>query len=76
VIEPGATETLSNVFAVPRGAYDLIHAQAIAVPVKTSVKAKIHVAIQYKRVGGHWLRPASSAGVDEDDNSTDFAIPR
>jgi hypothetical protein len=61
------------VFAVPRGAYDVIHAQVIAVPGKTSMTAKIPIAILNNRIGGYWLQPA--AGFEEDDNSTDYVFP-
>jgi hypothetical protein len=75
IIEPGALETIRYVFAVPRGDYDIIHAQVIAVPVKTTTIAKVPVAIQTNRVGGYWLQPAPNAGVEEDDNSTDLVLP-
>jgi hypothetical protein len=70
-IEPGSTETIAGVFAVPRGAYDVIQAQVIAVPVKTSA-AQVVVRVLKDRVGGYWLQPPD--GVDEDDNSTEFVV--
>lgn len=74
ILEPDESETIPDVIAVPRGEYDLIVAQVVAIPVKTSVSGKIKVAIVKNRVGGYWLVPADS-GVAEDDNNTNFALP-
>jgi hypothetical protein len=71
VLEPGASEKLTYVFAIPRGAYDLIHAQAIAVPVKAG-SARVSVTIRNDPAGGYWLRATDAF---EDDNATDFVIP-
>ncbi len=69
-MEPDTTETVSGVFAVPRGTYDLIHAQAIAVPVKLGMKRKIHVSIVSNAIGGYGLVPETD--FEEDDNTTDY----
>ena len=75
IIEPGSTETLDRVFAVPHGAYDIIHAQVSAVPIKTTRTAKVPIAVTTPRVGGYLLRPAAGDDAEEDDNTTDFALP-
>jgi hypothetical protein len=74
IIEPDASETLSNVFAVTHGAYDVIHAQVMAIPVKTTVTDKAIVTVVTSRAGAYWLKPG--ANDFEDDNNTDFALPR
>jgi hypothetical protein len=71
VLEPGATETVADVIVVPRGEYDVIHAQVVAVPVKTSDPEKVHVSIERRRNGGFWLHTPDAF---EDDNDTDFAL--
>ncbi len=75
VIEPGAIETLDRVFAVPRGTFDIIHAQASVVPIKTTRATKVPIAVVTARVGGYLLRPAAGDDAEEDDNTTDFALP-
>jgi hypothetical protein len=72
ILEPGATERLTWVFAIPRGAYDIIHAKAIAVPVKTG-SPRVRVLILPDTAGGYRLNAINSF---EDDNSTDFVIPQ
>jgi hypothetical protein len=72
VLEPDANETIDDVVVVPRGEYDLLHGQVIAVPVKTSQTQKVHVAVVSTKTGGYWLKPGSDAF--EDDNDTDFAL--
>ncbi len=73
VLEPDANEDFGDVFVVRRGEYDLVHAQGIAVPVKTASRSKVHVRVLRNRNGGFWLE-VPDAGVDEDDNDTDFAL--
>jgi hypothetical protein len=73
ILEPGANEDLGDVFAIRRGEYDLIHAQGIAVPVKTGSRAKVNVRVLRNRNGGFWLS-VPDVDVDEDDNDTDFAL--
>ena len=73
ILEPAESETIDEVFAVPRGAYDVVNAQIIAVPVKTTTPGKVPIAVVTNKVGGYWLKPG--AGIEEDDNSTDFALP-
>jgi hypothetical protein len=66
-IEPGAEDLLSYVVVVPRGVYDVIHAQVIMVPIKTG-SPPLRVIISTKADGSSWLQP------HEDDNQTDFAL--
>jgi hypothetical protein len=73
IIEPGASETLVRVFAVPRGAYDLIRAQVFAVPLKTSTSERVQVAVIAQPAGGYSLKP--KLPIFEDDNTTDFVVP-
>jgi hypothetical protein len=73
IIEPGASETITRVFAVPRRAYDLIRAQSFAVPVKTSNSAHVPVAVVEGPAGGYTLKPADP--IFEDDNTADFVVP-
>jgi len=73
ILEPGATENIDDVVVVPRGKYDLIHAQVIAVPVKTPVERKVPVSIERNKNGGFWLT-STQDGVFEDDNDADFAL--
>jgi hypothetical protein len=73
IIESGASITLSNVFAVTHGAFDVIHAQIIAVPIKTPVTGKVPVTIVTTRTGAYTLDPGPDN--EEDDNTTDFALP-
>jgi hypothetical protein len=72
IMEPDASDNIQSVFAVPRGAYDLIHAQVIAVPVKRSMQGKIAIAIQTYRDGSYMLTPPTD--FEEDDNTTDYVI--
>ncbi|HEY8313539.1 MAG TPA: hypothetical protein VIG51_05140 [Candidatus Baltobacteraceae bacterium] len=72
VIEPGATTTISNVIALRRGQYDLIHAQIIAVPVKLH-ETGVRVDFVPEKGGGTFLRP-DPARAFEDDNDADFAL--
>jgi hypothetical protein len=73
IIEPGASETISNVFAVTHGAYDIIHAQVIAVPIKTTLTDKVPVKVITSRAGAYYLDPGPN--YEEDDNNSDFALP-
>jgi hypothetical protein len=73
VLEPDANETIDDVIVVPRGEYDLLHGQVIAVPVKTSQTQKVRVAMVPNKTGGYWLNPIGN-DVFEDDNDTDFAL--
>lgn len=72
VIEPGATTTVSNVIALRRGQYDLIHGQIVAVPVKLH-ELNVRVDLVKEDGGGTFLRP-DAARAFEDDNDTDFAL--
>jgi hypothetical protein len=73
IIEPGASETVARVFAVPRRAYDLFHAQVFVVPVKTSMSAPVPVAIVAEPTGGYSINPKPP--IFEDDNTADFVLP-
>jgi len=74
ILEPGESETINEVLAVPRGAYDIIHSQVIAVPVKTSRTEKLAITVSTNRVGGYWLIPDPRSDSEEDDNSADFGL--
>jgi hypothetical protein len=74
IVEPGASDTLESVYAVERGRYDLIEAQLIAVPIKTSDTKKIAVRIQRESDGSYSLYPPNE--YYEDDNATDYVITR
>lgn len=72
VIEPGAATTVANVIALPRGRYDLLHAQIVAVPVKLN-QSNVPVELIGEKSGGTFLRPDPSQAF-EDDNDTYFAL--
>ena len=72
VIEPGAEYTFQYLLVVPRGAYDVVRAQAIAVPVKLPVERKAQVKIVHLADGASWLQ--ASGGAFEDDSETQFAL--
>lgn len=72
VVEAGATTTVSNVIAVPRGEYDILRAQVIAVPVKLHQR-NIRIDLLPEKGGGTTLRP-DPARAFEDDNDTYFAL--
>ncbi len=73
VIESGASNDMSYVIVIPRGTYDLIRAQVIAVPVKFPVSSPVRVTMQRLRDGAAWLR-ADSPGTFEDDADVQFAL--
>jgi len=73
ILEPGDTLTDDQVVTVPRGAYDLIRAQIIAVPVKTSLGYRVRISIKHGPGGGVSLF-SPDPGVDEDDTETSFAL--
>jgi hypothetical protein len=73
IIEPDASETVAKVFAIPRGAYDLIRAQVFVVPIKTTISAQVPVAILDGPSGGYALKP--KVPIFEDDDNTDFVLP-
>jgi len=73
ILEPGDTLTDDEVVTVPRGAYDLIRAQIIAVPVKTSLGRRIRVEIKHGPRGGVTLTtPEPDFG--EEDTESNFAL--
>jgi hypothetical protein len=74
VLEPGATVSTGGVIVVPRGAYDVIHAQVIAVPIKMPVSRKVRISVVQDTSGAAMLVPANGSDVVEDDVSTDFAL--
>jgi hypothetical protein len=76
ILEPGESESIGDVIAVPHDAYDVIHAQVVVVPVKTSAGAKIQVSVLKNRGGSYWLVPAADSGAEKDDNDADFALPQ
>lgn len=73
IIEPGAQEQFSDVLVVPRGAYDVIDAQTIDVPVKMPVREKVRIEIRRHKDGSVDLF-SHTPGVDESDNDTQFAL--
>jgi hypothetical protein len=78
ILEPGAEFTLHDVIALPRGAYDVVKSEVIAVPVKTaefggSTRKRAQIAIIRYKDGAIWLKEYSK-DVFETDNSTDFAL--
>ena len=74
ILEPDATETIADVIVVPRGAYDSIRAQVIAVPVKTSRTDKLRIDVIHQRDGSYWLQTPKNSDIGEDDNETEFAL--
>jgi hypothetical protein len=72
VLEPGDNETFEDVVAVPHGLYDLFYARVIAVPIKTSQKAKLPIDVVQHSDGSYWLNVHGN--TDEDDNDTYYAI--
>jgi hypothetical protein len=74
-IEPGATETITDVFAVPPQAYDLLHAQVTAIPVKTDRTDPVPVNVTHNRIGGYSII-SPARGIAADDNDGDFVPPR
>jgi len=73
ILEPDATQTNDEVVTVPRGAYDLVRAQIIAVPVKTSLGHRVRISIKHGPGGGVFLT-SPDPGVDEDDTVMSFAL--
>ena len=74
VLEPDTENLLSAVVVVPRGEYDVLSAQVVAVPIKTPVRNKLHVAIVTERDGSSFLVPQHEDGIGEDDLDTDIAL--
>ncbi|MBC5799359.1 MAG: hypothetical protein GIW94_05215 [Candidatus Eremiobacteraeota bacterium] len=72
VVEPGATTTDTTVIALRRGAYDLVEAQIVAVPVKLH-QSPVRVDVVAALRGGTFLRPDPNRAF-EDDGNTDFAL--
>jgi hypothetical protein len=73
IIEPGDTETVGEVIVVPRGEYDAVHAQVIAVPVRLSPSGSHRIDIVHNRDGSIWLRTNEPADF-ENDNESDFSL--
>ncbi|MGD1067438.1 MAG: hypothetical protein ABR975_11530 [Vulcanimicrobiaceae bacterium] len=76
VIEPGATTTFDDFrgdVVVPRGRYDVIDAQIIALPVKTPVDHKVAITMTRKADGGVWFR--SDVAVASDTEFSTSLIP-
>jgi hypothetical protein len=72
IVEPGASDSLESVYAVERGRYDLIEAQVMVVPIKTSDTKEIAVRIQRESDGSYSLYPPKE--YYEDDNAIDYVI--
>ena len=76
ILEPADNETIVHTIAIPHGAYDLLYARVIAVPLKTSETVKVPVAVKRQPDGSYWLAfPPKSDGV-EDDNVAFFSVPQ
>jgi hypothetical protein len=73
-LEPDESETIADVVVVPRGAYDSIRAQVLAVPVKTTETHKVEVAVIHQPDGSYWLQTAKNSDFAEDDNEAEFAL--
>lgn len=73
ILGPGTTETIAEVITFRRGEYDLIHGQVFAVPVKTSDKQKVNVAVVKIDAGGVAVVPRNP-DYFEDDNVADIAL--
>jgi len=73
VLEPGDTSKLSYLVVVPRDRYDVVHAQAVAVPIKTPVAARVLVEVVANHDGSMTLRPVGN-DLAEDDTDTNFAL--
>lgn len=72
-IEPGETVTIPYIIVIPRGAYDVINAQVIAIPVKTPVRPRVNVQVS-RQSDGSLVLHTSNPGVSEDDNSINFGL--
>ncbi|HEX8805486.1 MAG TPA: hypothetical protein VF741_01005 [Candidatus Aquilonibacter sp.] len=72
-IEPDGVITISQVVVIPRGRYDVLHAQIFAVPVKTPVRHRVAVQVIHQSDGSFFLH-ATTPGVYEDDNGVDFGL--
>jgi hypothetical protein len=65
---------MAYVIAIPPNAYDLLHAKAMAIPVKTDSAQPIPVTVT-RGANGYGIG-TNAPGVSEDDNETDFAPAR
>jgi hypothetical protein len=73
IIEPGADNVISDVIVVPRGAYDVLRAQAVAITVKVSLGRKIPVKMLRLRDGSTWF-DSPDAESWEDDSEVQYAL--
>jgi hypothetical protein len=78
VLEPGDETTIHDVIVLPRGTYDLIKSEMIAVPVKTAefggnTGRRVRIEVIRQEDGSIFLEPHTK-GVFEDDNLTNFAL--
>jgi hypothetical protein len=72
-LEPGEIITIPYIIVIPRGVYDVISAQVIAVPVKSPVHPRVNVRVT-RSPDGSLMFHTSSPGVFEDDNSVNFGL--
>jgi hypothetical protein len=73
ILEPDDTVTLHDVIAVPRGAYDILTARVIAVPLKTpAATGKLPVSLVRQKDGSFLIDVPDDAF--EDDNDSSFAL--
>ncbi len=72
-IEPGGTVTIPYTIVIPRGMYDVIQAQVIAIPAKTPVRPRVSVLV-IRHSDGSIMLTSLTPGIYEDDNSVDFGL--
>jgi hypothetical protein len=72
-LEPDGVVTIPSIIVIPRGVYDVIHAQVTAVPAKTPIRQRISVQVIHNTDGSIFLR-SLTPGTFEDDNSIDFGL--
>ena len=72
-IEPDGVVTIPYIIVIPRGTYDVIRAQVLAIPAKTPVRPRVSVQILRNPDGSISLN-SLTPGIFEDDNSVDFGL--
>ncbi|HTZ54980.1 MAG TPA: hypothetical protein VMB20_07935 [Candidatus Acidoferrum sp.] len=72
-IEPDGVVTIPYIIVIPRGKYDVIHAEVTAIPAKTPVRPRVNVQI-IRYADGSITLNSLTPGVYEDSNSVDFGL--
>jgi hypothetical protein len=72
-IEPDNIITVQYTVVIPRGKYDVIEAQVLAMPVKTPVSPRVSVQIEREPDGSVFLK-SLTPGVFTNDNHTDYGL--